>query len=103
MLGRGDASFEPALEIRRSALPYALAARDLNLDGAVDVVVGYVRAPSTVYFNDGTGRSYTPVEVGDRQGTTYGFAFGDFDLDGQLDIAVARSDARNMVYLAGVE
>jgi hypothetical protein len=71
---------------------------DLDLDGKIDIVVGNVEAPSTIYFNDGSGRRFTPVHFGDDKGTVYGFAIADLDRDGVLDIAVARSDAPNAVY-----
>ena len=80
--------------------PYALAVNDLNLDGKIDIVVGNVEAPSTVYFNDGSGRHYTPVHFGDNKGAVYGFAIADLDRDGLPDIAVARSDAPSVVYFA---
>ena len=55
-------------------------------------------APSTVYFNDGSGRHYSTVGFGDGKGDAYGFAIADIDQDGLPDIAVARSDAPNVVY-----
>jgi hypothetical protein len=82
------------------AAPYALAVRDLNGDGRTDIVVGNIEAPSTVFFNDGSGRHYMPVHFGDNKGTVYGFAMADLDGDGLVDIAVARSDAPNVVYFA---
>ena len=72
----------------------------MNLDGAVDIVVGNVESPSIVYFNDGSGRNFIPVTFGDNKGTVYGFAIGDLDKDGRPDIAAARSDAPNVVYFA---
>ena len=81
--------------------PYALTVGDLNNDGSIDVVVGNVEAPSVVYFNDGTGRRFTPVTFGDNKGTVYGFAIGDLDGDGVKDIAAARSEAPNVVYFGG--
>lgn len=80
--------------------PYALAVSDLNRDGKIDIVVGHVEAPSTVYFNDGSGRHYRPIHFGDSKGTVYGFAIADLDLNGLPDIAVARSDAPSMIYFA---
>ena len=89
------------------ARPYALALRDLNGDRRVDIVVGNVEAPSTIYFNDSStrrsvliGRHFTPVRFGDNKGTVYGFAIADLDGDGLPDIAIARSDAPNAIYFA---
>ena len=82
--------------------PYALTVSDLNGDGVNDVVVGNVEAPSVVYFNDGTGRHFTRVTFGDKQGTVYGLAIGDLDRDGLQDIAAARSEAPNIVYFGSL-
>jgi hypothetical protein len=79
--------------------PYALAVSDLNGDGRMDIVVGNVEAPSTIYFN-GSGRRFTPIQFGDNKGAVYGFAIADLDRDGLLDIIVARSAAPNAVYFA---
>lgn len=80
--------------------PYALAVSDLKSDGKIDIVVGHVEAPSTIYFNDGSGHHYSPIQFGDAMGTVYGFAIADLDKDGLLDIAVARSGAPSVVYFA---
>ena len=89
---------EPVPITSKGTTPYALTVGDLNGDGVIDVVVGNVEAPSVVYFNDGTGRHFTPVTFGDNKGTVYGFAIGDLDGDGVQDIAAARSDAPNVIY-----
>ncbi len=62
--------------------------------------MGHVKAPTTVHFNDGSGRRFRAVQVGDNRGTVYGFAIGDLDGDGLADLAAARSEAPNMVYFA---
>ena len=80
--------------------PYALAVSDLDAAGKIDVVVGNVASPSTVYFNDGSGRHYTPVRFGDSEGVAFGLAIADLDGNGLLDIAVARSNATNVVCFA---
>jgi hypothetical protein len=82
------------------ATPYALAAGDLNRDGKIDIVVGYIDAPSVVYFNEGTGRSFAAVPFGDGKGAVYAIAIGDLDKDGWPDIAVARSGAPNVAYFS---
>jgi hypothetical protein len=82
------------------ATPYALAVGDLNRDGKIDIVVGYVNAPSVVYFNEGSGRSFAELPFGDGKGAAYGIAIGDLNKDGWPDIAVARSGAPNAVYFS---
>jgi VCBS repeat protein len=79
-------------------VPYALVLADLDLDGTIDVVVGHVESPSTIYFSDGSGRRFKPLPFGDGKGTVYGFAVGDLDGNGVPDIAAARSEAPNVVY-----
>lgn len=77
----------------------ALILGDLNLDKKIDIVVRNVEAPTTIYFNDGSGRDLTTVHFGDSRGAVFGFAITDFDHDCFADVAVARSDAPNMIYL----
>ena len=84
----------------RTAVPYALMLGDLNHDGRIDIIVGHVEAPSTILFNDGSGRHFSTVRFGDNKGTVYGFAIGDFNRDGLPDIAAARSEAPNVLYFA---
>jgi hypothetical protein len=79
-----------------AARPYAIEVADVDADGRVDVVVGYVEGRPVVYFNDEGG--FTPVPFGDDEGVAYGFAFGDLDEDGFLDVAMARSAAVNILY-----
>ena len=49
-----------------NSAPYSLAVSDLNGDGKIDIAVGNVEAPSSVFFNDGSGRHYTPVRFGEK-------------------------------------
>jgi len=66
---------------------------DLNGDQRPEILVGYVKAPGVVYFNDGTGKNYQPVPFGDGKGAIYGMAAGDLDGDHWPDVVVARSEA----------
>lgn len=99
--GRKGNKFSSAVAIDDgAATPYALALQDLNRDGKIDVVVGNVGSPSAVFFNDGSGRHYTPVHFGDGEGAVFGVAIADLDGDGLLDIAAARSNATSLIYFA---
>jgi len=97
--GQKDKTFSVGISLADSKIvPYALAVADLNRDKRPDIIVGQVEAPSTVFFNDGTGRNFKSISFGDSKGTVYGFAIGDFNEDGTPDIAAARSDAPNILY-----
>jgi hypothetical protein len=106
-LGQKDRTFSAGTTLDGGGVtPYALATRDLNGDGRVDIIVGNVEAPSTIYFNDssasrsGSFGHFTPIHFGDNKGVVYGFAIADLDRDGLPDIAVARSEAPNAIYFA---
>ena len=121
--GQKDRTFSSGTALNSGgATPYALAAKDLNGDRLIDIIVGHVEASSTIYFNNfprsvqpsstapatlpliSTGRldigPWTSVNFGDNKGTVYGFAIADVNRDGLPDIAVARSDAPNAIYFA---
>jgi hypothetical protein len=70
----------------------------VNGDRKPDLIVGNVEAASTVHFNDGSGRRFHTIRIGDDKGTVYGFAIADVDRDGIADIAAARSEAPNVLY-----
>jgi hypothetical protein len=102
--GKKDQTFSAGISLADSKIvPYALAVADLNSDKRPDIIVGHVEAPSTVLFNDGTGRNFKPISFGDSKGTVYGFAIGDFNEDGTPDIAAARSEGPNVLYFGNVK
>jgi hypothetical protein len=99
IFNRGNRTFADAEQLQgASRTPYALALGDLNKDGRLDVVVGFVESPGVVYFNDGTGRSFEEVPWNDGAGVVYGMVFGDVDADKWPDIIAARSDAPNAIW-----
>jgi hypothetical protein len=96
---KSNSTFDVGLTIGdQNAVPYALAVTDLNGDKKPDILVGYVEALPTIFFNSGSGRKFSPLRFGDNKGIAYGFAINDLDRDGLPDIAIARSNAPNVVY-----
>ena len=57
--GQQDRTFSAGTALDRGGVtpvtPYALAVRDLNGDGRIDIIVGNVEALSTIYFNNSSG------------------------------------------------
>jgi hypothetical protein len=80
--------------------PYCVAIADLDRDKRLDIIVGYVELPGSVYFNTGRGRTFREVRWNDGKGTVYGLAFADFNGDGWPDIVAARSDAPNAIWFS---
>ena len=100
--GQKDGMFSAGVALSNGKVsPYALAVSDLNGDGKMDIIVGNVEAPSTIYFN-GSGHHFTPIQFGDNKGAVYGFAIADLDRDGLPDIIAARSEAPNAIYFGSV-
>ncbi len=79
--------------------PYAIAAADLNRDGKLDIIVGHVELPGSIYFNLGAGR-FREIAWNDGKGVVYGMAFTDMNGDGWPDIIAARSDAPNGIWFS---
>ena len=101
LFNRGKRQFgEPVKLPGPDRPPYCLAIADLNRDKRLDVIVGYVEVPGSVFFNTGKGRTFHEVPWNDGKGTVYGLAFTDFDGDGWPDIVAARSDAPNGIWFS---
>jgi hypothetical protein len=100
-LGDGSGGFPERHRFTVGNLPNALAARDLNGDDHVDLVVVNEGAHSiTVLVGDGTG-DFTPlpaVATGDAPITV---VLTDFNRDGRLDAATPNADGRTVSVLLG--
>jgi hypothetical protein len=97
----GQGSVGPGLGIAgKEAVPYSLIAADLNKAGRPEIIVGFIGAPGAIFWNNGTGRSYSRTTFGDTKGGTYGLAVGDLNGDGFPDIAAARSDAPSLAFFS---
>jgi hypothetical protein len=104
-------------EVSRATLGFGCAFADMNLDGALDLLVvnghidetvrnirygvGYAQAPH-LFVNDGSGHFHdVAVEVGsDFAGPKVGrgLAYADFDRDGDLDVLVTTNDGPAFLY-----
>ena len=88
--------FERGAQTLGSGDTYAVVARDLNGDSALDIVVVNLDQPSRVWLNDGRGR-FQPGSTGLASGTACQII--DLNDDGAPDLFLARSQSGNMVYL----
>jgi hypothetical protein len=68
---------------------YALAAGDMDLDGDLDLALGYQNGPLLVLRNDGSFSFAKIGEIAGTPGTQYDLAWADMDGDRYLDIVVA--------------
>lgn len=111
LLGKGDGTLEPALLYSCPAC-LAVAAADLDLNGAVDVVAasyspGFdpsfpAARPGSVFvlLNDGQGRLSEPVPY-DSLGNAAAIALGDLNGDGALDVVTGNDRSYSVSVLLG--
>jgi uncharacterized protein (TIGR03437 family) len=84
LFGKGDGSFQPAVNVNLSGYSYSIAIGDLNGDGKPDILLGGTGISYLPGNGDGTFRS--PVTVTTESSPRY-LAVGDFNEDGRMDIA----------------
>jgi hypothetical protein len=93
LLGNGDGTFSVSPAFPRTGnVPWAIAAADLNSDGAIDLVVANQSDNNlTLLMGNGDGTftpAQSPVPTGNGPSA---IAIGDFNGDGKLDLAVTNS------------
>ncbi|PYJ96746.1 MAG: VCBS repeat-containing protein [Verrucomicrobia bacterium] len=97
LLGRGDGTFETAVNYLAGADLHSVTVADFNGDGKLDLAVaGY--AGVSLLPGDGSGTFQTALNYG---GEPHFAAVGDFNGDGKADLVVADNDPDNVRVLLG--
>ncbi len=84
-LGKGDGTFQTAVQYPLSQRPVTVVAADFDLDGRLDLAIA--GGSIVILRGKGDGTFETPVTIDAGQG--YQLAVADFNKDGRPDLAVA--------------
>jgi hypothetical protein len=89
LLGRGDGTFNPAVNYSGGFGSLSLAVGDFNRDGKLDLVeANFSTGNVTILSGNGNGTFQPPRSYG-TNGAPTSVAVGDFNRDGKLDLVVA--------------
>src|SRR5437016_1683065 len=89
LLGRGDGTFNPAVNYSGGFGSLSLAVGDFNRDGKLDLVeANFSTGNVTILSGNGNGTFQAPRSYG-TNGAPTSVAVGDFNRDGKLDLVVA--------------
>jgi uncharacterized repeat protein (TIGR01451 family) len=107
LLGNGDGTFQPPVQIQSYANAVLVAVGDFNLDGKLDFAVGSTMngTPSAGFLDifpgkgDGTFQAPTSISLG--SGSPVSLVVGDFDGDGRPDLAVGQTNPGALKILLG--
>jgi hypothetical protein len=89
LLGRGDGTFQAAVDYPVGIAPYGIASGDFNGDGKLDLVASAGGgATVSVLIGNGDGTFQAPVNYPAGDGP-WSVGVGDFNTDGKLDLIVA--------------
>ena len=101
LLGNGDGTFQPAINIPTGAEAQSIAMADLNGDGNLDVVVpNYGNAAVTVLLGNGDGTFQAPKNYA-VQKWPLDVKIADFNGDGKLDIVAVNNYNNSVSILFG--
>jgi uncharacterized protein (TIGR03437 family) len=97
LLGKGDGSFQPAVNFAAGRYPASLVVSDFNGDGKPDLAVAnYDSNDVTVLLGKGDGMFQPAVSFAVGQSPD-SVRVGDFNGDGRPDLAVANYDSSNNI------
>jgi hypothetical protein len=101
LLGKGDGTFQAAVNYRADQFPYSVAVGDFNGDGKLDLVAANdASGDVSVLLGKGDG-TFQPAVNYAAGSLPYSVAVGDFNGDGKLDLAVASSGSNSLSVLLG--
>jgi len=101
LLGKGDGTFQAAVNYATGTEPFSVAVADFNGDGKLDLVVANEGSNNvSILLGNGDGTFQAAVDYG---AGTYpdAVAVGDFNGDGKLDLVVANDGSSNVSVLLG--
>ena len=85
LLNQGNRNFSQPGRLSTGFLPYRVAVRDIDRDGADDIVVAGTESGAGVFFGDGHG-GFAPLNVQAGVGSLTTILVGDVDGDGVPDV-----------------
>jgi FG-GAP-like repeat/Abnormal spindle-like microcephaly-assoc'd, ASPM-SPD-2-Hydin len=96
LLGNGDGTFQPASNFAIGDVGVGVAIGDFNLDGKLDVAIGYNFGPIGVLLGNGDG-TLQPFKNYGTQGADYIFA-ADLNGDGNLDFVSSSGNGLAVIF-----
>jgi hypothetical protein len=100
LLGNGDGTFQPAVNLNTGSLPFFVAVADVNGDGKSDLVVTNPAQGVTVFLGNGNGTFQAPRTFAAGL-SPHVLAVADLNGDGRLDLVVTDSVAQTVNVLLG--